>query len=81
MLSKSRLMRQIMEYDFTEHELTLYLDTHPNDKNALKMHSEAAKKLKELTEIYEATYGPITSSGNLSEDKWEWIESPWPWEQ
>lgn len=80
MLSRERLLRQIMEFDFTEHELTLYLDTHPNDKNALRLHRQAAEKLRELTAIYEANFGPLTSSSNLSEDRWQWIESPWPWE-
>ena len=78
--SREKLMREIMEYDFVETELVLYLDTHPRDMKALEMHSAIAKKAMELREEYEKKYGPLTTKGVKPTGSWSWIESPWPWE-
>ena len=78
--SREKLMREIMEYDFVEYELVLYLDTHPRDMKALEMHGAIAKKAMELREEYEKKYGPITTKGVKPGNSWAWIESPWPWE-
>ena len=77
---KNKQMRQIMELDFAVNELTLYLDTHPNDTRALRRHGELAKKSREAKARYEERYGPLTPSAPVSGDTWSWIESPWPWE-
>ena len=37
---------------------------------------EAEKLLAE----YEASFGPITMYGNMSENDWDWVKGPWPWE-
>lgn len=79
-ISRSRLLRQIMEYDFVQFELNLYLDTHPEDMRALRMHRKAADMAAELRAVYETNFGPITAAQNLSEERWQWIESPWPWD-
>ena len=74
------LMNKIQSYLFAEKDLNLYLDTHPRDTKAIEMHMAVAKKLKELIREYEEVFGPLTSCGNKNPDKWDWIESPWPWE-
>lgn len=79
-INRRKLMRELSAYDFVLDELTLYLDSHPNDKNALKMFSQASQKAKELRMRYVQTYGPLTPSENRSDDTWEWIKGPWPWE-
>ncbi len=81
MINQKQLMRQIMEQDFKKYELTLYLDTHPYDKRALELFHKTNAKARELREIYEANFGPITISGVQPCDSWTWIENPWPWEK
>ncbi len=78
--SREKLMREIMEYDFVEYELVLYLDTHPHDMKALEMHSAITKKCLELHEEYEKRFGPLTTKSVKPKSGWTWIESPWPWE-
>ena len=80
MINKRRLLKELMAYDFILTELGLYLNSHPTDQNALKMHSEVSQKSKNLRSRYVQTYGPLSSSENRSTEKWEWIEGPWPWE-
>ena len=47
------LLKEVMNYEFVEKELNLFLDTHPTDKKALEMHKAVAQKLKELTDKYQ----------------------------
>ena len=50
---REKLMREIMNYDFVETELVLYLDTHPHDMKALEMHAAIAQRVLDLYEEYE----------------------------
>lgn len=73
-------LKQLMAYDFAQLELNLFLDTHPNDQRALREFHRINKKAIELREMYEANFGPITTSAVDSTTEWTWINSPWPWE-
>lgn len=77
---RAALLKEIMSYDFAANELTLFLDTHPEDKKALEMHKAVSKKANELHAEYNKLYGPLTAKANMSDKEWNWIESPWPWE-
>ena len=80
MEDRSSLLKQIMTYDFAVHELTLFLDTHPKDKQALEMHKALSEKAMKLTDEYQEKFGPLTAQANMSADEWKWLKSPWPWE-
>ena len=77
--NRNALLRKIQEIDFALYETTLYLDTHPCDEKALHLHKEYASASKELKEQYQMQYGPLTPAAN-TEDAWEWLRGPWPWE-
>ena len=80
--SKDALLKEIMALNFAVNDLVLYLDTHPSDSRAIKMHSEYAKKVMELTEEYQKLYGPLTVNFTSSnENCWQWSDEPWPWER
>ncbi len=79
-MDKKSLMEEIKSYDFAVVELALYLDTHPNDKKALRNYMAFSEKLKELKKKYEYSFGPLTIEGVNSADRWTWIDGPWPWE-
>ncbi len=79
-MQKRRLMRQIKEADFILKELNLFLDTHPDHKEALLKFAKYEQILKTLKMEYERMYGPLTPSTNGNTEMWEWIEGPWPWE-
>lgn len=79
-INRRKLLKEIKALDFILTELNLYLNSHPNDCNALKMHKETADKAKCLNDKYVSMYGPLTARENNNSDKWEWICGPWPWE-
>ena len=77
--TRKEMIKKIRSLDFAITELAQYLDTHPEDKKALKLHNEYANALMELKEKYQRVYGPLTFKYPCN--KWRWIEEPWPWER
>ena len=76
---RDTLLRKIQEVDFALYETTLYLDTHPDDEKALQLLHEYAESSKMLKQKYQSLFGPFTADAN-TENTWEWIHGPWPWE-
>lgn len=81
MNEQKKLYRMIQQVSFVLYETGLYLDTHPNCRQALAYFQRYNTRLRELTERYETRYGPLTMYGqNAGCDQWQWVASPWPWE-
>lgn len=74
------MLMQIMEYTFAMIDLQLYLDMYPNDKDALKLFNTYLNNKKELTNMFEEKYGPLTIDSEVQRNNWLWDNSPWPWE-
>ncbi len=76
------LLKKIQEIEFTTLELNLYLNTHPDDGNALEQYNRMHTELCALKRQYEEQYGPLLNYGfgtNKSKT-WLWAVQPWPWE-
>ncbi|MBQ1206368.1 MAG: spore coat protein CotJB [Clostridia bacterium] len=76
---KNALMRRIQMYGFTAHECALYLDCHPDNRQALERHARAIKAMNEAVEQYEGLYGPLTSNA-AGGQSWNWVKGAWPWQ-
>ncbi len=76
---RCRMLYEISALDFAVLELTLYLDTHPDDRRALKQRNEYLAEMEALVDKYEADYGPLTDR-SYAKYPWTWIDEPWPWE-
>ena len=93
-MDRMQLMKEIGEASFMVNDLTLYLDTHPTDREALKAFSEASKKRRELMEICADQFEPLTmdlvcpDTNNQSrsltkypdQKHFTWLDGPMPWE-
>lgn len=76
-----QLMEQLQAVDFVLVELTLYLDTHPDDVEAINQFNHYAKERKQLKKVFESQFGPLLQYGNsYSNYPWNWNDSPWPWQ-
>ncbi|MCI1856989.1 MAG: spore coat protein CotJB [Sporolactobacillus sp.] len=74
-------LRALQANDFVLVELTLYLDTHPDDLDALKQFNRAVQKSAELRLNFEKQYGPLRQFGHsYSAYPWQWKKTPWPWQ-
>lgn len=78
--NRNQLMKKIYETGFALNDTTLYLDTHPCDKEALKYYSMMQKAYKQAHWEYTSLYGPLRAEDVKAEKYWTWGESPWPWE-
>lgn len=71
-------MKNVMESMFAVNDITLYLDTHPQDRNALALHREYVKQYEQAKKYYEENYGPLSMYAPMN--KWTWVCDKWPWE-
>lgn len=73
-------MTEMMAIDFVVDELTLYLDTHPEDGEAFALYQTMLALQQEARERYVRVCGPICRSDLLTAERYTWLDSPWPWE-
>ena len=78
--SKRDAMKKLMAADFAAYDLQLFLDTHPDDKEAMALYTDAVRKAALARNEYEANYFPVTAAGAAGKMPWQWIVSPWTWE-
>lgn len=74
------LMKRIRETDFALVETVLFLNSHPESKEALAYYHELKKKNEALRAEYNSSCGPLTAYSNECENEWKWVKMPWPWE-
>lgn len=81
--TRRELLHWINVVSFTVNDLTLYLDTHPCDEQALLQFHEYNRLRKQALSEYAKYYGPLTiDTVNAScSDRWNWINEPWPWQE
>lgn len=78
--NKEKLFACITATSFVLDDLRLFLDTHPTDQAALEHWRRMDKVRNEAVDEYTKCYGPMNSYRVDSENKWEWVRDPWPWE-
>lgn len=80
-MNRDELMQRIMEFDFYIIDLHLYLNTHPDDAEAIKMYNDAVLQNRDLRAEYSQKFGMLTSNLCVSATPWQWIDGPWPWQK
>lgn len=69
----------VMQYSFAINDLNLYLDLHPEDKDALNQLKEYILEEEKAKKDYIRSYGPLEVCNTFG-DKFNWIDGPWSWE-
>ena len=64
---------------FVIQELSLYLDTHRDDREALEMYQKYQKLYHDAANMYADANGPLTHHQPTS-GAYRWPDEPWPWE-
>lgn len=78
-MSREELMREIHALSFAMTEAQLFLDTHPECRDALMYFKDLGGKLDVLMTEYQNKYGPLFADMTVG-DKWTWVDGPWPWQ-
>ncbi len=73
-------MAELMAIDFAAHDLSLYLDTHPEDAEAFAVYKDLLALAEEGKNRYVKRYGPICKTDLVNAASYCWTRSPWPWE-
>lgn len=73
-------LAELMALDFVTQELALYLDTHPDDKEAFETWKCCTELAAQGRQRYVELYGPVTRDETAMFDCWVWPEDPWPWD-
>ncbi len=75
-MNKMELLKQITASCFTKEDLSLYLNTHPTDENALAKYNFYVDMVKNLKRKFEIHYAMLSESGSCSPTPWQWINEP-----
>ena len=71
---------ELMALDFVADELSLYLDTHSDDKEAFAMYQSVLALSREAHAKYAESCGPVVKNDMLGMRRYAWLDAPWPWE-
>ena len=78
---RQSLLMDIQKVDFMLVDLNLFLDTHPEDREALRFYHEMNAQRQKAVAEYTAEYGPLTAGSVTNAERWTWVDSPWPWQK
>ncbi len=80
--SREQLLNMVNEVSFAVDDIKLYLDTHPEDEEALAFFKENVRIRNAALKKYAAQYGPLTidTGDDTCSRQWDWVMQPWPWE-
>ncbi len=79
MNEQAELLTYLDAYSFAAHDLNLYLDNNPNDRDMIRLFAEYTNKANQMQREYEQKYGPLFVDASTTYP-WAWNDSPWPWE-
>ena len=79
---QQKLLHDIGILGFVVIELTLYLDTHPTDRNAMEYLNHYNRMSNQAKKEYASKFGPLTVALSDTSDcgDWNWATLPMPWE-
>lgn len=80
-MNQAQLLHWIDMVSFAVVEFNLYLDTHPEDEEAIKLFNQYMELRRSAMCAYAEQYGPLTIDTANPEHYWAWASQPWPWER
>ena len=79
-MNQSQLLHWIDMVSFAVVEITEYLDTHPDDEEALKYFNHYADLRRTALRAYAQIILRLPSTPQILDNYWRWASDPWPWE-
>ena len=80
MSNQQQLLRDIGIVNFVLTELTLFLDTHPHDQNAMEYFNHYNRMRNQMEKEFSQKYYPLSLRLADCSNEWRWGEAPLPWE-
>ena len=79
-MDRHEMLKNLSILDFMTVDIGLYLNTHPEDAEALRKYNSIAHEASQVRRAYESKYGPIYSFRSVNNERWQWADNPWPWD-
>ena len=82
-MERDVMLQKLMEMDFIATDLGLYLNTHPEETEAITAYRQVIAAAETLRAKFEAAYGPLCSFRSDAQEgdtSWQWKNDPWPWQ-
>lgn len=73
-------LSEVQVLAFAVQELALYLDTHPEDTEALEFYRQYQQLYQKVSQAYEREKRPLNHAAPGRGDTYAWLDDPWPWE-
>lgn len=94
MSDRKTLLDRINNASFAVNDITLYLDTHPTDMEALQFFKKVSQERKDALKEFESQYEPLMidcvnpaennkigyATDYPSIEHWTWADGPIPWD-
>lgn len=80
MNDRAKLLKKVQMYSFAVTDASLFLDTHPDCADALAYYNKYKKLWEEAKKQFEAAFGPLDIDSEQNNDRWAWVDGPFPWE-
>ena len=68
-----------VEAGFAMDDVALFLDTHPENQDALRYYKAVRDMRDQSMAAYERRFGPLRYT-DVTSMSWNWVTEKWPWE-
>lgn len=77
---RHKLRHYIDVVSFQVDDTKLFLDTHPDNREALSYLEQYNNARNKAMKEYSSCFGPLTIDTATCARGWQWACEPWPWE-
>ena len=79
-MNQKELYEWIMMLGFCAVDMMLYLDTHPDDEEALNYFNQCNTLYNAAKQSYQEQFGLLNAFSEQERFSWDWNTAPMPWE-
>ena len=79
-MKQKELYEWIMMLGFCAVDMMLYLDTHPDDEEALNYFNQCTALYNAAKQSYQEQFGQLNAFSEQERSSWDWNTAPMPWE-
>ena len=79
-MNQKELYEWIMMLGFCAVDMMLYLDTHPDDEEALNYFNQCNTLYNAARQSYQEQFGLLNAFSEQERLSWDWNTAPMPWE-
>lgn len=79
-MNQKELYEWIMMLGFCAVDMMLYLDTHPDDEEALNYFNQCNTLYNAAKQSYQEQFGLLNAFSEQEHFSWDWNTAPMPWE-